>query len=171
MATAKDLIPQKYEVLKTRTGTELVGMTRDIGDAIEITLPMICHLSLIPNSQKTQVVFYPYSPLSKTERIRMPKDHVVHRTPMNDQFIPHYDSASSTWMEMLEQIIRLRQASIDSDLAIKSFCAKFNTDAWSFSKRRSTKITCFINYKIMNYNVVCTGTCERKNIEGMNVFG
>ena len=51
MATAKDLIPQKYEVLKTRTGTELVGMTRDIGDAIEITLPMICHLSLIPNSQ------------------------------------------------------------------------------------------------------------------------
>jgi|TARA_B100000085_G_scaffold244867_1_gene237628 hypothetical protein len=103
MATAKDLIPQKYEVLKTRTGTELVGMTRDIGDAIEITLPMICHLSLIPNSQKTQVVFYPYSPLSKTERIRMPKDHVVHRTPMNDQFIPHYDSASSTWMEMLDK--------------------------------------------------------------------
>ena len=28
-------------------------MTRDIIDAIEITLPMICHLSLIPNSQKT----------------------------------------------------------------------------------------------------------------------
>ena len=40
---------------------------------------------------------------SKTERIRMLKDHVVHRTPMNDQFIPHYDSASSTWMEMLDK--------------------------------------------------------------------
>ena len=38
MATAKDLMLQKYEVLKTRTGTELVGMTRDIGDVIEITL-------------------------------------------------------------------------------------------------------------------------------------
>ena len=28
----KDLIPQKYEVLKTRTGAEIVGMTRDIGN-------------------------------------------------------------------------------------------------------------------------------------------
>ena len=54
----------KYEVLKTRTGTELVGMTRDIGDVLSgCWSPMICHLSLIPNSQKTQVVFYAYSPL------------------------------------------------------------------------------------------------------------
>ena len=62
----------------------------------------------------------------------------------------------NTWMEMLEQIIRLRQASIDSDLAIKSFCAKFNTDAWSFSKKRSTKITCFINKikKVDSYSLV-----------------
>ena len=41
MATTKDLMPQKYEILKTRTEHRVSGMTRDIGDAIEITLPMI----------------------------------------------------------------------------------------------------------------------------------
>tara|TARA_B100001093_G_scaffold518710_1_gene604568 strand:+ start:38 stop:1582 length:1545 start_codon:yes stop_codon:yes gene_type:complete len=61
-----------------------------------------------------------------------------------------------TWMEMLEQIIRLRQASIDSELAIKSFCTKFNIDSWSFSKKRSTKITCFLNKikKVDGYSLV-----------------
>ena len=53
MANPKDLIPQKYEVLKTRTGAEIVGMTRDIGDSVEVTLPMICQLSVIPNTNKT----------------------------------------------------------------------------------------------------------------------
>lgn len=102
MATAKDLIPSKYEVIKMTTGSEIVGMTRDLGDNLEITLPMICHLSIIPGSVKTQVIFYPYSPLSEEEKIVMPKTSVMHRTSMNEQFIPHYDNASSLWMKMIE---------------------------------------------------------------------
>ena len=47
MTTPKDIIPTKYEVVKLKTGTEIVGMTRDLGDKVEITLPMICQLSLI----------------------------------------------------------------------------------------------------------------------------
>jgi len=102
MANPKDLIPQKYEVLKTRTGAEIVGMTRDIGDSVEVTLPMICQLSVIPNTNKTHVVFYPYSPLSRDERIVMPKDHIVHRNRVNQQFIPLYDGASSKWLKMID---------------------------------------------------------------------
>ena len=41
MTTPKDIIPTKYEVVKLKTGTEIVGMTRDLGDKVEITLPMI----------------------------------------------------------------------------------------------------------------------------------
>ena len=148
MATAKDLIPQKYEVLKTRTGAEIVGMTRDIGDSIEVTLPMICHLSIIPNTNKTHVVFYPYSPLSRDEKIVMPRDHIVHRSRINNQFIPLYDGASSTWLRMIdEESIPLGEKSpIDQNIdrrirdAMERLAQQYDLDYeehdedWGFSK-------------------------------------
>ena len=67
MAKASDLIPSRYEVIKLKTGTEIVGMTRDVGASLEVTLPMICQLSLIPGTPRTQAIFYPYSPLSADE--------------------------------------------------------------------------------------------------------
>ena len=103
MATPKNLIPTKYEVIKTRSGAEIVGMTRDTGANLEITLPMICHLSMIPGTGRTQCIFYPYAPLSSEEKILMPKDHIVHRSSVNEQFIPHYDNASSTWFDMITE--------------------------------------------------------------------
>ena len=48
MAIPSDLIPERYEVIKLKNGAEVVGMTRDLGDTIEITLPMICQLNLVP---------------------------------------------------------------------------------------------------------------------------
>ena len=36
MTTPKDIIPTKYEVVKLKTGTEIVGMTRDLGDVIKM---------------------------------------------------------------------------------------------------------------------------------------
>ena len=47
MTSPKDIIPTQYEVLKLRSGSEVVGMTRDTGEGIEITLPMICRLEVI----------------------------------------------------------------------------------------------------------------------------
>ena len=41
MASPTDLVPERYEVIKLKNGSEVVGMTRDLGDKIEITLPMI----------------------------------------------------------------------------------------------------------------------------------
>lgn len=103
MASPKDLLPTRYEVIKLKTGTEVVGMTRETDTSLEITLPMICHLSIIPGTPKTQATFYPYAPLTSDEKIIIPKDHVVHRSIMNDQFIPFYDSASSKWFKMIEE--------------------------------------------------------------------
>ena len=37
MSTPRDLIPERYEVIKLKSGTEVVGMTRDLVDNIEIT--------------------------------------------------------------------------------------------------------------------------------------
>lgn len=102
MAKASDLIPSRYEVIKLKTGTEIVGMTRDVGASLEVTLPMICQLSLIPGTPRTQAIFYPYSPLSADERVNIPKEQVMHRQLMNDQFIPFYDNASSKWFDMIE---------------------------------------------------------------------
>ena len=102
MATPKDLTPSRYEVIKLKTGTEIVGMTRDVGPSLEVTLPMICQLSLIPGTPRTQAIFYPYSPLSCDERVNIPKTEVMHRQLMNNQFIPFYDNASSKWFDMIE---------------------------------------------------------------------
>ena len=102
MTTPKDIIPTKYEVIKLNSGVEVVGMTRDCGDHVEITLPMICQLSLIPGTPRTNAVFYPYAPLSADEMVKIPNYEIVHRNIMNEQFVPYYDDASSRWFEMIE---------------------------------------------------------------------
>ena len=35
MASPTDLVPERYEVIKLKSGTEVVGMTRDLGETIE----------------------------------------------------------------------------------------------------------------------------------------
>ena len=102
MTSPKDIIPNQYEVLKLRSGSEVVGMTRDCGDHLEITLPMICQLSLVPGTPRTNAVFYPYAPLSADEIINIPKFEIIHRNLMNEQFVPYYDDASSRWFDMIE---------------------------------------------------------------------
>ena len=68
----------------------------------------------------------------------------LHRNTMGDfgQVADTIDGGG--WMEMLEQILRLRQASIDPNLAITSFRSKYDTNAWKLMKNRSTKIHKFI---------------------------
>ena len=102
MTTPKDIIPTKYEVIKLNSGTEIVGMTRDLGDSVEITLPMICQLSLIPGTPRTQATFHPYSALSSDIKVQIPNDNIMHRNNMNEQFVEHYDDASSRWFDMIE---------------------------------------------------------------------
>ena len=102
MTAPKDLIPQRYEVLKLRTGSEIVGMVRDTHDGVEITLPMICQLEVVPDRRATLATFYPYSPLSSDPTVIIPKDLIAHRNTMNTQFVEHYDEASSKWFDMVE---------------------------------------------------------------------
>ena len=102
MTTPKDIIPTKYEVIKLNSGTEIVGMTRDLGDKVEITLPMICQLSLIPGTPRTQATFNPYSALSSDMKVEIPNNNIMHRNNMNEQFVQHYDDASSRWFDMIE---------------------------------------------------------------------
>ena len=65
MTSPKDIIPTQYEVLKLRSGSEVVGMTRDTHKGIEVTLPMICRLEVVnPEGSQTLATFYPYAALS-----------------------------------------------------------------------------------------------------------
>jgi len=102
MTSPKELLPSRYEVIKLKSGAEVVGMTRDCGDHLEITLPMICQLLLVPGTPRTNAVFYPYAPLSADEIINIPKFEIIHRNLMNEQFVPYYDDASSRWFDMIE---------------------------------------------------------------------
>ena len=102
MTAPKDLIPQRYEVLKLRTGSEIVGMVRDTHEGLEITLPMICQLEVIPYKSATLATFYPYSPLSSDPTVVIPKDLIAHRNTMNTQFVEYYDEASAKWFDMVE---------------------------------------------------------------------
>ena len=103
MATPKDLLKQKYEVVKLKTGSEIVGMVRETTEGISVTLPMICHLSVQQPINSTLATFYPYAHLSEDPIIIIPFTEVLHRSNMNKQFIPFYDEASTRWWEMVEQ--------------------------------------------------------------------
>ena len=103
MTRPNDLIPQQYEVLKLRSGSEVVGMTRDTHAGVEITLPMICRLETInPEGSHTLATFYPYAPLSAEPTVTLPLDIIAHRSRLNNQFIPFYDEASARWFEMVD---------------------------------------------------------------------
>ena len=103
MTRPKDIIPTQYEVLKLLNGTEVGGMTRDTGNGIEITLPMICKLEVVaPAGNTTLATFYPYAPLSADATVLLPLDIIAHRNNMNEQFVPFYDEASSRWFDMVE---------------------------------------------------------------------
>ena len=101
MTTPKDIIPTKYEVVKLKTGSEVVGMVRDTSSGVEITLPMMCQLT-VQNQLETLATFYPYAPLSDDPIITIPSDQILYRSNMNQQFVPFYDEASSRWLEMVE---------------------------------------------------------------------
>ena len=103
MTRPKDIVPTQYEVLKLLNGTEVVGMTRDTGNGIEITLPMICKLEVVaPAGNTTLATFYPYAPLSADATVLLPLDIIAHRNNMNEQFVQHYDDASARWFDMIE---------------------------------------------------------------------
>ena len=103
MTSPKDIIPTQYEVLKLRSGSEVVGMTRDTHKGIEVTLPMICRLEVInPEGNQTLATFYPYAALSADATVTIPNDMVAHRNRLHEQFIPYYDEASSRWFDMVE---------------------------------------------------------------------
>ena len=101
MDNVTSLAPNRYEVIKLKTGLDIVGMVRDSGDGIHITLPMICQLQLTQTND-TLSTFIPYAPLSAVEIIKIPKFEIIHRNLMNEQFVPYYDDASSRWFDMIE---------------------------------------------------------------------
>lgn len=121
MTRPSDLIPNKYEILKLDTGQEVIGMTRQVGEFVEITLPMICHLSVTMKG-KTLATFYPYSPLTSDTTIRIPQEIILHRNILNVQMVPLYDNAATTWVKMLEnQSIPLaNRLSKDDDVTIRN---------------------------------------------------
>jgi hypothetical protein len=99
----ENITPQQYEVLKLRTGQEIVGMTRNTTTGVHITLPMMCHLTVQSPRKDTLATFYPYAPMSQDATIVIPNNMIAHRNKMNEQFIPFYDSASAEWMQMLDE--------------------------------------------------------------------
>jgi len=92
----------KYEIIRLKNGDEIVGMVNEVGDTLEITLPMTCHLSKVSNTE-TLATFIPYSPLSSDSMLFINIDNVLHVSEMNAQFIPFYDEASARWLTMVEE--------------------------------------------------------------------
>tara|TARA_B100000900_G_scaffold240172_1_gene204173 strand:+ start:180 stop:716 length:537 start_codon:yes stop_codon:yes gene_type:complete len=101
MDNVTSLAPNKYEVIKLKTGLDIVGMVRDTQEGIHITLPMICQLQLTQTND-TLSTFIPYAPLSAEPTLFIPNAHIVHRTKLNEQFVSYYDNASAKWLEMVE---------------------------------------------------------------------
>jgi len=93
--------PNKYEILKLDTGQEVVGMTKQFSDFVEITCPMVCHLSVTQRG-KTLATFYPYSPLTSDTVVTIPEEMILHRNTLNTQVVPLYDDASVQWLTMIE---------------------------------------------------------------------
>lgn len=101
MDNVTDLAPNRYEVIKLKTGLDIVGMVRETSEGLNITLPMICQLQLQVTNDTT-ARFLPYAPLSAEPTLFIPFTHIVHRNNLNEQFISYYDNASAKWLEMIE---------------------------------------------------------------------
>ena len=96
----KDLhTPQQYEVVKLKIGTELVAMTRDRADKLELTLPM-CYTLTPAGDGTSNTTFYPFAPTSKNTNIVIDKEDIMYRAEVSEQFIPIYDKASSSWVRL-----------------------------------------------------------------------
>ena len=91
----------KYEVIKLKTGQELCGMVSYNNDTVEITLPMICQLTKVSQTN-TLATFIPYNPLGNDSILTIALESIMHTSSMNDQFIPFYDEASAKWLSMVE---------------------------------------------------------------------
>ena len=90
MTSPKDIIPTQYEVLKLRSGSEVVGMTRDTHKGIEVTLPMICRLEVVnPEGSQTLATFYPYAPLSSDATVTIPNDMIAHRNSLKIKLVSY----------------------------------------------------------------------------------
>lgn len=106
MASPKDLqiIPDRYQVLKMKNGQEIVGMTRDDGENIEVTLPMHCQLT--PSKKmwgQTVAQFYPYIPMTGDLTVLIDKNEIMTVVALHDQFIPLYDNACVRWSTWVEE--------------------------------------------------------------------
>ena len=62
---------------------------------------MICQLTLTPTND-TLSTFIPYAPLSAEPTLFIGNADIIHRNKLNEQFVSYYDSASSRWLEMVE---------------------------------------------------------------------
>jgi hypothetical protein len=51
---------------------------------------------------ETLATFIPYAPLSRDATLTLARQDVMHRSNLNEQFIPFYDEASSRWLTMVE---------------------------------------------------------------------
>ena len=105
MASPKDLVrtPEKYQVIKLKNGLEIVGMTVDKGETIDVTLPM--HCSLIPSKFKaghTVCQFYPYIPMTDEPVVTIQKETVMAQVTLAQQYIPMYDQACVKWSNWVE---------------------------------------------------------------------
>ena len=91
----------KYEVIKLKTGQELCGMVSYNNDTVEITLPMICQLTKVSQTN-TLATFIPYNPLGNDSILTIGLESIMHTSSMNDQFNPYYDEASAKSLSMVE---------------------------------------------------------------------
>lgn len=92
--------PDSYEIIKFITGNEVVGMTKDRGEIVEIYIPMSYWLQ--PKENQTKIGFYPYTPLSEDHTINVFKSDILHRSKLSDQFIPLYDKSAQKWIHLLD---------------------------------------------------------------------
>jgi hypothetical protein len=94
--------PERYEVIRLITNAEFVCMTIDKEDHVLALLPMKCFITENLDDL-SDVRFQPYCALTNDINIVVKKEHIIHRSDLHSQFIPLYDSASSLWMEMVEE--------------------------------------------------------------------
>ena len=77
-------------------------MVREEQEGLQVTLPMICQLTKNMGNNETQATFIPYAPLSSDPIVRIEIDSIMHRNPLNIQFVPFYDEAAGRWLGMVE---------------------------------------------------------------------
>ena len=90
----------KYQYIRLNDGKEILAMISEIGEKIEMYLPMSRMCKAAASGIGVTIHLGPMVPFTHDEFVTIDNKDISFRTSITDQFIQFYDDAVTNWLEL-----------------------------------------------------------------------